>query len=190
MTRVKKITSTIKSHNEADNALREHGILEAKKATIDAWLKKREHDLLEEAKEKFIFNHESGETIPDRMTALAANLIAYIQERSDLFDDKVRSIELPHGRIGYRLGTPAVTTLGRMSIKAILATDVLFKRIKKFGWIKDNPRLDREKMISEYATDKEKTLKQANQVSMTITQSDEPFFVTRKITFDSSNATK
>ena len=89
-----------------------------------------------------------------------------------------------HGVIGYRLGTPKVSILGRITQKTIMETEAIFKRLKSWGWIEDKPRLDRQAIISSYAAESEKTLKRLKEVSMTVEQNDEPWFEPRLTEID------
>jgi phage host-nuclease inhibitor protein Gam len=189
MTRVKRITSTIKSLEQADQVLRELAQLEIRKIAVEGWITKQEQLIREQAKPKLVLNDVTGETIIDRITALSANLIAYVEENYDLFDGKKRSVELMHGTIGYRLGTPKVSILGRITQKAIMETEAIVKRLKSWGWIEDKPRLDKQAILSSYAAEAEKTLKRLKEVSMTVEQSDEPWFEPRMVEIDSPVAT-
>jgi phage host-nuclease inhibitor protein Gam len=186
MTRHKSIKSTIQSQEQADQVLREIALLENRKTEVESWITEREQNIREQAKSKLVLNDTTSETVPDRITALSANLIAYIEEHQESFGEKKRSLDLMHGTIGYRLGTPKVSILGRMTQKAIMETEAIFKRLKSWGWIEDKPRLDKQAILSAYAVEKDKTLKRLKEVSMTVEQTDEPWFETRHVEIESA----
>jgi len=181
MARTKKVQTTIKSMEEADQVLKEIALLENQKMKVDSWATEREQVIRDEAKMKLVINDKTGETVNDRIASLSANLLAFVDTKRDTFSIKKRSMELLHGTVGFRLGTPKVTTIGSMTQKAIITTEAIFQKLKKWGWIEQKPRLDKNAILASYTNEKDKTVKRLKQVSLNVEQTDEPWFETRRV---------
>lgn len=180
MARTKQIETTIKTMDEADEVLKEIAQLENRKEAINAWVTEEEQKIRDAAKKRLVFDKASNETVDDRIAMLSLNLKAYIEKNADSFTGKKRSIELNHGTVGFRLGTPKVAAMNRISMLKILDNAAWFKKLKQWGWIKDKPSVDKNAILSAYAEDKKSALKRLEQVSLTVQQDDEPWFEPRK----------
>ena len=179
MTRTKEIKTTITSDREADQVLMQIAQLDHKKMEVESWATEQEQKIREQAKNMLLLDKKSGETVDDKRTALEANLLAYVGENRERFQKK-RSMELTHGTIGYRLGTPKVGVVGSITQKAILTTAALKDKLKRWGFIAVKESLDKKAILSAYTEDKDKTLKKLREVSMEVTQDDEAWFEPRR----------
>lgn len=179
MTRTKKVETTIKDTAEADDVLLELARLQNQKKGIEVWMNKQQQKIQEEA--VFKGTDDSGQTLGDRIAAKEANLLAFLEKNRDAFADKTRSVELNHGKIGFRLGTPKVTALGSMTMKSIMGTEALVKMLRKWGWIKEDPKMDKTQILADHADSKEPVLKKLRQVSLTVIQEDAPFVEPKEI---------
>lgn len=96
--------------------------------------------------------------------------------KNKLLFQKTKSIELPAGRIGFRVSTPRISMLNRKyNQKTVLE---LVKRLFKSDYIRTKEELDKEKMLSDYSG-KLLTDDQIAAVGLRVEQ-DENFFVDLK----------
>lgn len=180
MTKTKGVQTSIKDMDEADEVLKTISMLTHRKTEVDNWATEQEQKIRTQAKDKLILNSKTGETIGDRISALSADLLGYVELNRDLFAQGKRSMELTHGTIGIRLGMPKVNTIGKITVKAIMSTEALMKKLRSWGWIAEKPVLDREQIIADFKEAEVKTLTKLRQVSMCVDQEDEPWFDTRE----------
>lgn len=180
MTKTKGVQTSIKDMEEADEILQTISMLNHRKAEVDNWATEQEQKIRNQAKEKLVLNGKTGESIGDRIATLSADLLGFVELNKDLFATGKRSMELTHGTIGIRLGMPKVDTLGKITVKAIMATEALMKKLRSWGWIAEKPSLDREQIIADFKVSEVKTMTKLRQVSMCVNQTDEPWFETRE----------
>lgn len=180
MTKTKGIQTSIRDMDEADEVMREISELTHRKTEVDNWATEQEAEIRARAKDKLVFDKKSGETVGDRIATLAADLLGYVELNKDLFATGKRSMELVHGSIGVRLGMPKVDVIGKITVKAIMATEALKKKLLSWGWIAEKPTLDKEQILADFKVADTKTLQRLRQVSMTVTQTDEPWFEPRE----------
>ncbi len=180
MTKTKGAQTSIRDMDQADDVMREISTLTHKKEEIDNWVTEQEQEIRSKAKDRLLLDKKSGETVGDRISSLSADLLGFIELNKDLFATGKRSMELTHGTVGIRLGMPKVDTIGKITVKAIMATEALMKKLRSWGWIAEKPSLDREQILTDFKVSELKTLHNLRQVSMTVTQTDEPWFEPRE----------
>ena len=176
--RTKKIETTLHSHEDADQVLLEIGRLDARKLAVESWATERVARVHEEAKSRLLLDGAAGETVDTRRAALAANLLAYVELHAAEFtgDGGRRSVKLAHGELGYRLGTPKVDTVGRITQKALLTMAPVLAKLRQYGWIKEEPTLSKQQILNEWAALREQTAARLPEVNLTVVQDDEPWF--------------
>jgi phage host-nuclease inhibitor protein Gam len=135
MARYKPLPDKLESLNDADNALREIGLLEREIETLDAAAQKQIGDIKAEAKKQ-------GEPLRDRITALSEKLYAFSEyNKKDLYKDR-KSVELAFGVFGYRQST---------SISVKKTTVLLLKKLKleKYVRIEETANKDAMKELDD-----------------------------------------
>jgi phage host-nuclease inhibitor protein Gam len=132
MTRLKPLIGKIKNLDQADEVLKEIGLLERELESID----KAAHQQIAEIKSGAA---KKGENIRKRITDDAKLLCTYAAYNKDvLFRDK-RSVQLSFGSFGYRKST---------SIKIKETTLKLLKKLKLDRYIRVKEEPDKEAMAS------------------------------------------
>jgi len=126
-------------------------------------------------------------TIRERYEVSLAALSRQLEEKSTLlemwagdnraeFPKGRKSIDLVHGTVGYRTGTPKLKTLARKTWEAILAT---IKGVGLNGYVRVKEEVDKEAILADFAQGlmTEETLKP---LGVKVAQ-DETFFVEPKL---------
>jgi phage host-nuclease inhibitor protein Gam len=129
--------------------------------------------LITAAREKF---EEPLGTIADQIKARQDHLLSWASASPELFLDK-KSLEMTHGVIGFRTGTPKLKTLAKRTWDIVLDT---LKAAGKLQWVRTKEEVNKEKILSDFAQNLV-TPEELKPLGVAVVQ-DEAFYVEVKLT--------
>jgi phage host-nuclease inhibitor protein Gam len=166
MNRTKKKVTTLIMQPEVPEYVRRFAAATSKIKAIEAEIELQKQEIVKRYEQRLATLNE----LRDTCVATLQNFCEY--HREDLFKTR-KSMELPHGTIGFRTGTPKVEKDKRVTWEAVLedlkAIDETFVRTKQ--------EPNKDAIIAQRNDDK--TMFKLNKIGLHVVQ-DETFFVEAK----------
>jgi len=161
----KKITSSIRTREELETAVGEYAKCEYRKAALKAEMEERIAAIRAEYEEpKALLDVAAGQIYDD--------VCNYAQLNPGEFGDK-KSIDLLHGTIGFRTGTPKVVWPKGVTDKTAGAFlgDMRLDEFARVVW-----EADKEKILREFATNEPSQSAELTRAGISVRQ-DERFYI-------------
>lgn len=165
MTRTKKPVMAVKTIEEAENVMADYATADAKIAKINATMDQQITEIRKRFSEEL---QELEEVKEEKLTELHF----FAESNAQMFDKK-KSIQMSHGVIGFRTGTPKLKTLKKFTWGAV--TELLKIHLPTYVRTVEEPAKD--KLLAD--RDDESVAKKFSKVGIEVTQ-DETFYLELK----------